>query len=199
MERKFGMGRRLLFLSGLFMAAGALFAGCAGISESECLAGNWASLGFRDGARGSALSGMSAYARQCSEYGARIDRSEYLRAYGQGLRYYCTYDNGYALGERGGSFKSVCNAPGLVRQAGDFRTGYDHGRAEYGIRHEYQKLENRIRDRRRHLADVRHRLKHNALDHDERFRLVKKEKRLRRELEACKRDFRFFRRRHGLL
>ncbi|MCF6275723.1 MAG: DUF2799 domain-containing protein [Robiginitomaculum sp.] len=124
------MLNKFLVGSILVIGIGTLLPACASISESECQAGNWADLGYRDGVNGKTRDRLADYVQTCSEYGgglaSNIDRSAYLSSYETGLTHYCTYDKGFERGKDGSSYNAVCDGPMAV----DFRAGYDAGYGE---------------------------------------------------------------------
>lgn len=167
-------------------------ASCASISKSECTAGNWADLGYRDGAQGKSRSVLADYVETCAEHGAQVARDSYLRSYETGLLTYCTYDSGLTSGENGDGFSSVCGAtPG----AHAFREGWESGHEEYEYRREYREFESQLNSKEDALADVTRRLRESELTDDERARLNRKKLRLRRDIEELEYQFRQFRRR----
>ncbi len=180
------------------LGAGLLLPGCASISEEECQAGNWADLGYRDGVNGKARDRLADYVQTCGEYGAElaagVDRSAYLSSYEEGLTHYCTYDKGYERGHNGNSYNTVCEGAMAV----DFRAGYDEGYVEYELRQKYQRYETDIGDAEEQLKDVKDRLSDPDITADEEKRLLKKKKRLRRELEDLRWEFSSFKRKYDL-
>ena len=178
----------------LAVGVGVLLPACASISESECQAGNWADLGYRDGVNGKARDRLADYVQTCGEYGTGVDRPAYLSSYEVGLTHYCTYDKGYERGKDGNSYNTVCQGP----MATDFRAGYDDGYAEYELRQQYRKYESDITDTQDELQDVKDRLADPETTAEEKARLAKKKKRLVRELEDLRWDFRSFRRKYDL-
>lgn len=186
------MELKLIFATGIatLLSVTAL-SGCETISESECVAGNWADLGYRDGVNGASSSRIAEYVDKCSEFGASVDRNRYMQGYDRGLDRFCVYDRGFALGEKGSSYKSVCDGP----RASEFRAGYEDGRAKYEYYKKYDDLEDEVRRKEDQLDDVRRRLDDDTISADERNRLEKKERRLRRELKDARWDLRNFDRR----
>jgi len=185
------------FLVGSVLVVGmaTLLPACASISESECQAGNWADLGYRDGVNGKGRDRIADYVQTCGEYGAGVDRSAYLSSYETGLTHYCTYDKGFERGKDGNSYNTVCQGP----MAGEFRAGYDNGYGEYQLREQYRKYEADIADSENELGDVKDRLADPTTSADEKDRLAKKKKRLKRELEDLRWDFRSFKRKYDLV
>lgn len=176
------------------MAAGMVLMSCETISESECVAGNWADIGYRDGVDGKNRTRIAKYVEKCGEFGQGVDRNTYLTNYEVGLSHYCVYDKGFALGENGSSYNAVCEGP----QAADFRAGYDDGHADYELRQTYDRFESDIESALDEVDDVETRLKGEALERDEQVRLQKKLRRLRGEVKDLRWDFREFRRKYDL-
>jgi len=52
-------------------------AGCAGMTENQCRAANWASLGERDGITGNRPR-IEVYDHQCGRYNLRAGEKDYL-------------------------------------------------------------------------------------------------------------------------
>lgn len=185
------------FLVGTVLVVGVavLLPACASISESECQAGNWADLGYRDGVNGTARDRIADYVQKCGEYNAPVDRQSYLESYETGLTHYCTYDKGFERGRNGSGYNTVCQG----QMATEFRAGYDDGYSEYQLREQYRKYESEIADTENELRDVKDRLADPAIPLDEKNRLAKKKKRLSRELEDLRWDFRSFKRKYDLV
>jgi len=171
---------------------------CASISEEECQAGNWADLGYRDGVNGKPRDRIADYVQTCGEYNTGVDRPAYLASYDTGLTHYCTYDKGFERGQNGSSYNTVCAGPANPEGAVDFRAGYDEGYVEYELHQKYKQLENNIVDAEDELQDVKDRLAYPDIASDEKDRLTKKKKRLRRELEDLRWDYRRFKREYDL-
>ena len=121
------MFKKILVGTTLAIGAGAMMSSCETISEDQCLAANWADRGYSDGTDGKARSKLSDYIDACSKYGADVNRERYLDGYESGLTLYCTYDKGFARGENGNDYTSVCDGP----RAAAFRRGYEDGTRSY--------------------------------------------------------------------
>lgn len=171
-----------------------LLPACASISEEECVAGNWADLGYRDGVNGKPRDRIAKYVETCGEYGTGVDRPAYLASYETGLTHYCTYEKGFERGQNGNSYNTVCAGPMAV----DFRAGYDEGYFEYELRQRYSQYESEIIDAENELNDIRDRLANPDITTEEKDRLKKKKKRLRRQLEDLRWDFSTFKRKYDL-
>ena len=167
---------------------------CASISEDSCYAGTWEELGYKDGLNGRASTRIASYAKECSKYGVLPDRQAYLSAYDQGIIRYCTYERGFARGERGSSYNQACSGP----LAAAFAPGYDAGRAVYDIRQEHRSLIASYYDTVDALIETRRKLREDELIPKEVKRLEKKKARLKRRKEDLRIDIRTLERLHGL-
>ena len=112
------MNRRLLPV--ILVAAPLLASGCASISKKDCVAGDWAGLGYADGAAGRSEALFADHVKACAKVDVVPDETPYRRAYEQGLREaYCTPEKGYSEGRRNADYEGVCPAElegGFVRQ-----------------------------------------------------------------------------------
>lgn len=132
-------------MSGMRIASAACvlaLMGCAsgGLSESQCLAGDWEAVGYRDGHAGVAQSALLQHQNACGRYEILPDGRAYRTGWSAGITQYCTADNGFDLGNAGSGYRRVCPAemePG-------FRQGYDDGRALHAARSLVVHLERQV-------------------------------------------------------
>lgn len=117
-----------------------LLSACATLDESECRGADWFEIGSRDGAAGYAHSRLEEHRKACSEFGLNSDDAAWRQGYAAGLEDYCTLDNGYRLGRRGGYYGQVC--PAGVESA--FLSAYELGRETYDIEREIEEVSRRI-------------------------------------------------------
>mgnify|MGYP000500814877 CR=1 FL=1 len=182
-----------LVFSGILLSL-SVMSGCAAVSEDQCASGNWLERGYKDGVDGESSSRISKYADTCSEYGFSVNTTDYLRGHRDGVELYCTYENGFALGENGSEFNQVC-AGGI----GDgFAEGYDAGRERYEIYQERESLIASYNDKREKLYGIRSRYDETDLMAGDIKRLRKKEARTETELEDIRIDIRAFERLYDL-
>src|SRR5882757_4069724 len=85
-----------------------LASGCASMSQQECAATDWQTVGYEDGVNGYSGGRIARYRTACSKYGVAPDLARYQAGREQGLREFCRSANGYRLGAAGGSYRSVC-------------------------------------------------------------------------------------------
>lgn len=101
------MFHRTLFLT---VGAVALVAACDTISEDQCQAGDWRSIGFADGAAGRAPDTINTHARTCANVGVVPDAAAWNAGRAEGLQQYCTPQNAYRIGRNGTSLAPYCPA-----------------------------------------------------------------------------------------
>jgi hypothetical protein len=125
---------------------------CASISDEECLAADWYSIGVEDGSKGYPMSRIGYYRKDCAEVGVAPDAEQYGEGRMVGLESYCTYERGYAKGKRGAGKNAVC-PPGPLEA--EFAQGYDAGRYIYEVNQNIKSLERALADVRLEVEDVR--------------------------------------------
>lgn len=120
------------------------------MSENQCIAGDWETIGYFDGAHGYRSSRLLAHQDACVEFGMVPDRDTYLTGWRQGIREYCRPDNGYAQGLSGASYANVCPAD----IEADFLADYQRGRDLYQARRDYAAAEARVSQREQRRVDL---------------------------------------------
>ncbi|MCB1623815.1 MAG: DUF2799 domain-containing protein [Pseudomonadales bacterium] len=124
----------------LLSAVGALTS-CASLSQRECAAADWYSIGVRDGANGRGEEYIAEHAKACAKLAITPDREPWLDGRDRGLERYCTPRSGYTVGEVGGRYDGVCFALG----EGSFLRGYELGRQVHRVKNRLDFVENEIR------------------------------------------------------
>jgi hypothetical protein len=106
----------------------AILASCASVSKEDCIAGDWVTIGARDGLAGRV--GDSQFARHtdaCAKVQVTPDRSAWAQGYAQGLAQYCTPQSALREGLAGRTYRGVC--PQATQAS--FQRAYDLGRNVY--------------------------------------------------------------------
>ena len=116
--------RRMLFAS--LLLGGALLAGCATLSEEQCLSADWGRIGSVDGTRGRTAGFLANHARACEAVGVTPDRAAWEAGRQQGLRLYCTPERAYAEGRDGSLLSPVCPAELTPQLRAANRRGLDY-------------------------------------------------------------------------
>ncbi|MEZ4332956.1 MAG: DUF2799 domain-containing protein [Myxococcota bacterium] len=128
---------RPLLVLALVAAAALACAHRESVSKSQCTAGDWETIGYRDGALGHRSSRILAHQDACVPHGITPDRAAYLVGWNQGVEEFCTPRNGFDLGERGRGHDNVC--PAALRDG--FLAAYDQGRSLWVARTRVAELE----------------------------------------------------------
>ena len=131
----------------------AALAGCASdsVTESQCIAGDWQTVGYRDGAGGYRSTALLEHQNACVKHGVIPDRAAYMAGWVTGVREYCEANNGYDVGERGYGYHNVC--PDDQREA--FLAAYHEGRELYLARSDVSNLEQAISQREYRLDEIK--------------------------------------------
>lgn len=139
---------------------------CASLTESECRAGDWRAIGYRDGQNGRSFGRIEDHRNACAEFGVVPNVTLYREGHARGLLFYCTPTNGLAVGRRGDTYLGVCPPdlePSFLRYYASGHDIYEARQRLDRLDDEQRSLEERIRkaDKRddpRYLEDERHRL-----------------------------------------
>lgn len=132
-----------------------LVTGCATLTKDECLYGDWRTIGYDDGAAGQPPARISEHQKSCVEYGITPDFTLYHQGYAQGVKLFCTRQNGYDKGVAGYSYTGIC-PPELEN---DFLAGYRPGRELHQLRQEHNELANDLERIERSLSTVSQKLR----------------------------------------
>jgi len=132
-----------------------LAGGCATLDKSECREADWAIIGLEDGARGRPVSYIGNHRKACAEYGVKPDMALYKRGHADGLKQFCTADNGYSLGRAGRTYNNVC-PPDLN---GQFLAGYETGRVLHGLSSDISRMQNDVGNMQTELKGAKKRQK----------------------------------------
>ena len=122
------------------IAALGVLAACATLTERECAAGDWYSVGLEDGAKGRLTSFFDRHVKACAKHGLTADKSEWLDGRERGLLSYCTPQNAYRVGRLGSRINPVC--PPLAEVA--MVAPHVHGLRYYDLTQEILALEAEI-------------------------------------------------------
>ncbi len=142
--------RKAIFFSVLTILA----AGCGGgatVTENQCYAGDWETLGYRDGVQGLRSSELLEHQDACGPYGVVPDRTSYMAGWQDGANEYCQPNNAFEVGELGYGHSNIC--PAHMQSA--FTSAYRQGRQLYLARREIANLEHLIASRESRLDEVR--------------------------------------------
>jgi len=136
------------------VVVGTLLAGCAAkptVSENVCRAGDWRTIGYRDGSIGVQNTRLLAHQEACGEFGIIPDRNGYMAGWSAGLNTYCTGDMGFQVGESGRALNTVCRAE--LREP--FATTYAEGFKLYSARREVRQLSKQLFNDKRRVETIK--------------------------------------------
>ena len=129
------MSHQLRFAALLFAVLGA--AACSMVTPEQrsaaCRATDWHSYGLNDGTLGVPMAQRDKKFADCAALGYPADIATYRAARAEGLKLYCTVENGYQVGYAGRRYRNVC--PPELEQS--FLQGYEQGRKERPMRDYY--------------------------------------------------------------
>lgn len=129
---------RLCAVAGL-----ALLWGCGSkpsLSEYQCTAGDWYTVGETDGRNGYGKSRLLAHQNACGPQGIVPDSAAYREGWSQGIAQFCEPQRGFQQGVSGHSMSKTCPQ----RLQVSFAQAYAEGRRLYEARSEVSHLENAI-------------------------------------------------------
>ncbi len=121
----------------MLIAVVAGLSGCASLSQEECLAGNWRTIGYEDGAQGQPAERVGEHRQACERHGVSPNLELWRLGYDEGLVAYCTPDNGFRVGAAGGAYHGVCRGP----QGDGFLAGLRDGQYFYDAKDHLAGLE----------------------------------------------------------
>lgn len=167
-----------------------LQAGCASMTEGECLVGDWSRVGYQDGAAGHPVSRLSDHRQACAAYGVSPDADAWMAGRERGLaEVYCTPYRGFETGRTGREYHGVC-PPGLAR---GFLVGYDDGMRVHAatehrddIRADVRRFDHQLDEIQEDLEKIRGRLDNEQLTEEAREALEDARHDLRRDLHRVR-------------
>lgn len=143
------LGSRNGLLACLAFAALAV-GGCSSMSEAECQALDWRTIGYEDGVAGYSGNRIGQHRKACGKHGVTPNLTEYQAGREQGLREFCKPANGFRVGARGNGYNGVCPAD----MDGEFSDAYQSGRQLYVLRSRVANTSAALDSRRQELARI---------------------------------------------
>ncbi len=150
--------------------------GCATLSKSDCMSGDWARIGRQDGTEGHTRSRFAKHVEACEKHGVSPNRLKYDAGYKEGLVAYCTAENGFEVGRRGDRYENICPAS----REGAFMAQYRVGREMYDVEARMKSVESDINS-------IEHKLQNEVVYESDRRRLLDQVYRLRSERDSLQR------------
>lgn len=153
-KRIFGARIGIVHILPVMLATLVVLSACASLSEEECLAADWYTIGVEDGSKGYQVSRIGAHRKACAEVGVQPDMARYNEGRNLGLQSFCTRERGYAEGEKGRSYSGVC--PQHLEPL--FMQGYLAGQDVYRTKQNIRRLEKELAGVRGEVAQIRENL-----------------------------------------
>lgn len=140
-----------LFLSISILALAFLACGKnATVTKNQCIAGDWQTLGYRDGAVGFRSTRLLAHQDACVEFGVIPDREPYMLGWSQGIEEFCDPNSAFMFGQSGNRHQNVCPAD----QRDEFLRAYKEGRTLFLARSEVYELERKLDNSRLRILAI---------------------------------------------
>lgn len=168
--------------------AGLIFlCGCAPMNKNECVEADWYQLGRQDGARGAATEYFARRSEACREHGVTADRTAYYQGREEGLRLFCTPENGFALGRKGGRYTYIC--PADMEKA--FLARYNEGLKDYRFEQAVRSLQSRMSGNEKAIQAMEEEMLAPKVSSTERYRLYREIKKLEEEQQEMQQELDF--------
>jgi len=132
-----------VLLIGLVMA----LSGCASMTPEECVTANWYEKGVRDGMSGQPRSYIVEHQEACTKAGRMPNVPQWEAGRAQGIRRYCTPENGLNVGRRGQSYRDACP----LELEPDFLDAYRAGYRVYEFQQRVERLASDQRSKQQQL------------------------------------------------
>lgn len=114
-----------IFRLAAIIALAFLVSSCASITQDECRAGDWETIGKRDAVEGHAPSRLEEHAKVCANFRIVPEEDAYMAGWDEGILIYCTPVNGFNVGRANSGYHGLCPA----EVAGSFLEGRQVGLA----------------------------------------------------------------------
>ncbi|HAG90231.1 MAG TPA: hypothetical protein DCL41_00065 [Bdellovibrionales bacterium] len=132
---------KILILVSLFF----VISSCATLSKEECVTMDWEQRGKVDALEGKTSDVFVDYTKTCAKHGIQPAQEGYMKGRAEGLKHFCTYENGQQFGLKGNNYEGVC--PMEMEPA--FMRGYEIGRKEFLLKVKEQELKEREEELKR--------------------------------------------------
>lgn len=136
-----------------------LMAGCASLSEKECLTVDWADQGYRDGRAGQPPSRIEDHRDACAKMGIIPDTERYRVGRDDGVLEYCSPANAVHEGRLGRSYRNACP----VQLEGTFLAYHRLGYRAYEAEQRLESLDRQMQRTQRDLEKEKNESKRREL------------------------------------
>lgn len=108
---------------GLLLLATGILMGCSSLPEQMCSEPRWDRIGRIDGENGYPAKRLKDHGRQCDRDLTLEDEGAYLQGWNEGIKTYCTAENGYKVGVQGLFSGEACSKEEFPEFAEQFNLG----------------------------------------------------------------------------
>ncbi len=139
------------------LAASLVLVACASkpsVSEFQCKAGDWETIGYRDGAQGFQSTRLLSHQEACGEYAIVPNREGYMAGWHSGVQQFCNPENGFSMGQEGKRDNGVCQ--GDLRAP--FVAAYEDGRRLYQAQRDVNLIVKQLNSYHQRLDQIKHEL-----------------------------------------
>jgi len=104
------------------------FSGCATYTGKECSSFNWMEQGYLAALNGNTLAeGLLHFHDSCGkDYGIMPDQKEFEQGFQKGLQLFCSADNAYLFGSKGGTYKGTCPEKKEAQFVAEYALGHNN-------------------------------------------------------------------------
>ncbi|MEO1702473.1 MAG: DUF2799 domain-containing protein [Pseudomonadota bacterium] len=142
---------RIWIFAGIGLAVTFALSSCATLNEEQCQVTDWRTLGQTDGGQGRPQSYVAEHQSACSRFGIPVDSVAWTSGWQEGIKIYCTPNNGITVGQAGRTNFNACPAD----QAAGFNEAYNVGKSVYDARAERDKLQRELNTLITELSDTK--------------------------------------------
>ena len=110
--------------------------GCSTLSRDECQTMDWYTIGYQDGLQGRVSRPVADHHKACAKRDAAVQIARYSQGRDDGLKQFCSPDNGFRLGSKGANYNGVC----LAGAEQEFLPAYEQGKENYDTEMQIRRL-----------------------------------------------------------
>jgi hypothetical protein len=107
---------------------------CATMDIEKCKSTDWEERGQGD-VRNRYSNDYDIYLQQCQEFGITPDKSSYEKGFNKGLEEFCTFQNGYLIGNDGHTLPTICPK----ETQNNFVQGFIQGQSNHDMKKQTEK------------------------------------------------------------
>lgn len=108
------------------------------MTEQECISADWRAVGYEQAIQGKDTRQFEHFRKDCAKHTVTANLDEFWQGHLEGLKHYCSFDNGLALGQQGKPYNTTCSSSKYsefdeghragVYQYCNYNNGYETGK-----------------------------------------------------------------------